>query len=480
MAAARKAVANTPLNQLLGKTDETAVLSIDVGGTRVRAAVVREGGQVGEEEIESEEWGEQRSKQEVGERIQRVAERALHGREVDVVAVCTPGQVREGEEGEVSVGGMAVFDWGENDTLEVGSLLGSLGRVKVFEDSLSALAAESGSKGAGWLAGRVGLVATGTGLGTAVTGEAGIELGHVPLVAASSSSERCLCGQYGCAEVLWRQKGSEAEALAQVILLLLRAFSPDVIVVAGWGIALLPRVRRLVAAHGWPSDAAVPLSPAAVSQPQLLGSAILASQRLSSVGYRLVRAQPCHRAALFRVCLLTGDGQGGDGSTLFAGREELLGQLFVGPYLDVHPELAFALLDPNGEAVGYVLGCPDSTLFRRKCAESYWPSLLSSCPQLAQEALFVEHAFGPGSSGGEYEESYPAHLHIDLLPSAQNQGFGRLMISRLLDSLRGLLAPGVHLSMMASNARAGGFYRKLGFDKIAETDHDWIMAKSLE
>jgi ribosomal protein S18 acetylase RimI-like enzyme len=64
-------------------------------------------------------------------------------------------------------------------------------------------------------------------------------------------------------------------------------------------------------------------------------------------------------------------------------------------------------------------------------------------------------------------DAYPSHLHIDLLPRVQGQGYGRELMGQLLERLRERGSPGVHLGMSAVNDRAYGFYRALGFSELA-------------
>ena len=53
-------------------------------------------------------------------------------------------------------------------------------------------------------------------------------------------------------------------------------------------------------------------------------------------------------------------------------------------------------------------------------------------------------------------ETYPSHLHIDLLARAQGRGFGRRMLEQVMDTLRQRGSPGAHLGVsMLNHARAG-------------------------
>lgn len=75
------------------------------------------------------------------------------------------------------------------------------------------------------------------------------------------------------------------------------------------------------------------------------------------------------------------------------------------------------------------------------------------------------HAKHPG-----FLEKYPAHLHIDILPSHQKQGYGGILMSEFLRELRKKEAKGVHLGMRADNTLAGNFYKKHGFEESADIE----------
>ena len=54
-------------------------------------------------------------------------------------------------------------------------------------------------------------------------------------------------------------------------------------------------------------------------------------------------------------------------------------------------------------------------------------------------------------------EAYPAHLHIDLLPVAQNKGFGRMLIETFIEAFIEAIKikgeSGVHLAVGLDNAK---------------------------
>jgi GNAT superfamily N-acetyltransferase len=175
--------------------------------------------------------------------------------------------------------------------------------------------------------------------------------------------------------------------------------------------------------------------------------------------------RPADRAGLYAVCLATGlDGE--DASRAFED-PDLLGHRYVGPYLDLEPELALTLEDEAGPC-GYALGTADTERFHERFVHEWLPPLLERIdrppgePRSHDERLRAElHA--PTFVLPRDLSSYPAHLHIDLLPRAQGQGNGRRMMTTLHEALAARGAPGVHLGVSRRNERAQGFYRALGY-----------------
>jgi ribosomal protein S18 acetylase RimI-like enzyme len=169
--------------------------------------------------------------------------------------------------------------------------------------------------------------------------------------------------------------------------------------------------------------------------------------------------------------LETGD-SGKDASHLYRD-PDLLGHLYVGPYLELQPDLAFVLADDTGPA-GYVLGALDSREFEGRAEREWWPALRQAHPapdpvRRAEWTLdeWRVHLFHhPWSSPATLVKEYPSHLHIDLLPHVQGNGHGRRLIETLFDALREHDSPGVHLGVGRRNPRAIGFYRHIGFTEI--------------
>ncbi|HHY57541.1 MAG TPA: GNAT family N-acetyltransferase [Chloroflexi bacterium] len=183
---------------------------------------------------------------------------------------------------------------------------------------------------------------------------------------------------------------------------------------------------------------------------------------------------PSDFCALYTVCLKTGD-SGQDATALFRD-PELLGHLYVGPYVVAEPELCFTLT-ADGAPCGYVLGTRDSARFHAWCEQVWFPVLRQRYPLPSPDDDSADARLIRNIHAGDPPEpaltAYPAHLHIDLLPVAQGQGWGRRMIETLLNRLRELGAPGVHLGVGKRNTGAIQFYERVGFHRVLDADA-WI------
>lgn len=175
------------------------------------------------------------------------------------------------------------------------------------------------------------------------------------------------------------------------------------------------------------------------------------------------------RAALYDICVRTAD-RGGDARGRYD-TDELMGDLFAVSYAHLTPGLAY-VLDDGGEPVGYVVGTADTARFAQRYRAEWIPLLGDRYPippvpprTPTEEMIALHH--DPERMPVPGLEGYPAHLHIDLLPSHQGRGWGRRLIDRFVSVVD---APGVHVGMVTANVRARGFYDRLGFTVLPVPD----------
>ncbi|MDR3019826.1 MAG: hypothetical protein LBU66_02860, partial [Treponema sp.] len=138
---------------------------------------------------------------------------------------------------------------------------------------------------------------------------------------------------------------------------------------------------------------------------------------------------------LYEICLKTGE-NGKDATELFHD-EFLIGQYYAAPYL-VFPSGICIVAELNFRPQGYVIAAPDSIAFDKWMEEQWLPPLRNRYAQLAplvqgseftpseyirskKEAEILKKIFEKGVPAElqPWFTDYPAHLHIDLLPTLQ-------------------------------------------------------------
>lgn len=187
--------------------------------------------------------------------------------------------------------------------------------------------------------------------------------------------------------------------------------------------------------------------------------------------------QPADRDTLYDICLRTG-ASGEDASGIYSDHT-LLGEIYVGPYLLLEPELVFVVTDDAGVA-GYVLGAADTAAFEAGCEHVWWPPLrrrypLDAVESSSRDGRLVRLIHEPRRTPLHVVETYPAHLHIDLMPRVQGLGYGRRLLETLFDALRERGVRGVHLGVGAANERAIGFYQRMGFQTLSRSEYGRVM-----
>jgi GNAT superfamily N-acetyltransferase len=185
------------------------------------------------------------------------------------------------------------------------------------------------------------------------------------------------------------------------------------------------------------------------------------------------RYRPSDRGRLADICVRTAH-EGGDASGLYPD-PELMPVIFAYPYVELEPDFAFVLDDGTGQAVGYVLGTPDTAGFAARFRAEWLPGVAERFPAPTGEAATPAESMAillhtPERMVQEELAEHPAHLHIDLLPAWQGRGYGRALIHTLLAALHDQGVPAVHLCMVRSNTPARAFYDRLGFTQLNVTD----------
>ncbi|TDU05804.1 acetyltransferase (GNAT) family protein [Streptomyces sp. 846.5] len=185
--------------------------------------------------------------------------------------------------------------------------------------------------------------------------------------------------------------------------------------------------------------------------------------------------RPEDRDALFDICVRTAH-DGGDSRHIHPDLE-LMPSIFAAPYAVLEPELAF-VVDDGERAVGYVVATADTATFVKRYSTEWLPTLLRRYPApdraldraATPSEVMVDLMHRPERMLLPELEEYPAHLHIDLLPSHQRAGHGRELMDALFAALRSAGVARLHLGMVTANTPARAFYDRLGFHEIPVAD----------
>ncbi|KXX73080.1 putative acetyltransferase OgpAT, partial [Madurella mycetomatis] len=171
--------------------------------------------------------------------------------------------------------------------------------------------------------------------------------------------------------------------------------------------------------------------------------------------------------------------------------------LWTLPFTHLCARNCFVLDDGAGNAVGYVIGAPDvfalAAEYPRYVGEvlgsetgradvpvptqlsrrEEWRTTSSGADGevngacLAQLAYKVEWLVLEGVEGKkELVEGWRAMMHIDLLEEWQGQGWGRKMIERFVEGVKGSgceYGKGIQIGVSGENTKVLGFYEKCGF-----------------
>ena len=189
---------------------------------------------------------------------------------------------------------------------------------------------------------------------------------------------------------------------------------------------------------------------------------------------------PSDLVRLYRICLQTGK-SGADASDLFDD-PDLLGHIYAGPYAVLEPDLCFVLTH-FGMPCGYILGTRDSAKFYARCETDWLPMIRERYPlpepdDNSMQARIIRLVHEQPKPNDDFT-SYPAHLHIDLLPEAQGKGLGRKLMQTFIDKLVELQVPAVHLQVGKTNTGAIKFYERVGFHRIKEYEKAIAFGRKL-
>ncbi|OEV09722.1 GNAT family N-acetyltransferase [Streptomyces nanshensis] len=172
-------------------------------------------------------------------------------------------------------------------------------------------------------------------------------------------------------------------------------------------------------------------------------------------------------------------GRAGEGAPTASmwGHEESEAAIYLEAYMDLEPESLF-VAEADGVLVGYLAGNLHHANFPREServalAVRRYRLLLRPRPAafLVRSALDIGRAAlrGERTASDFTDERWPAHLHINVAPSARGTGASDGLMAAWFRRLRENGSPGCHLLTLAENTRAVRFFERMGFVPYGDT-----------
>ena len=177
-------------------------------------------------------------------------------------------------------------------------------------------------------------------------------------------------------------------------------------------------------------------------------------------------ARPKDLAAMEEICL---DTAVATARRLKPVREAFL-MVFCDYYVQQEIRHCFVAVDAQDIPVGYILCAPSFDRWKKGIYADY----LDHSKNVIAKSIVK----GETEAMEEFATSFPAHLHIDLLPSYQRMGLGTRLMDTLIAHLRDQGISGVMLGVGSDNEKGKNFYRKYGFEELARDKQQIVMGFS--
>lgn len=189
-----------------------------------------------------------------------------------------------------------------------------------------------------------------------------------------------------------------------------------------------------------------------------------------------------YKKDVIEICHRTGF-MGSDLSEVYLFNDKKLFAMFWALYyVEYEPENCFLWVE-DGKAVGYILGSKDTQQQRHTFRKKMYPRAMLRTifytlwrhPESYHYAIKVLAGFKkrPTNDDLEFYKTYPAHLHIDILPGYQSKGIGSTLMATFMDHMKENGVPGIHLGTSSHNKKAVPFYEKQGFTLLNKRPSDF-------
>ncbi len=135
-----------------------------------------------------------------------------------------------------------------------------------------------------------------------------------------------------------------------------------------------------------------------------------------------------------------------------------LASVYSDSYVDFDKNICYVAEDEDCGVVGYILCAPDTKAYCCNAMRNHIKPLLKT------STLNALAAIGEFAVYMLLSKKYPAHMHIDILPSHQRMGLGTQLVDTLLAQLRNANVKSMFLITDTGNKKGPRFYEKYGFE----------------
>lgn len=181
---------------------------------------------------------------------------------------------------------------------------------------------------------------------------------------------------------------------------------------------------------------------------------------------RIRPARPTDLAAMEEICLDTAV----EAARKLKPMREAFLMVFCDYYVQQEIRHCFVAVDAQDVPVGYILCAPSFDRWKKEICAGY----LDHSKNVIAKSIVK----GEVKAMEKFAASFPAHLHIDLLPSCQRMGLGTRLMDTLIAHLRDQGISGVMLGVGSDNEKGKNFYRKYGFAELTRDKQQIVMGFS--
>ncbi|MBN1328140.1 MAG: GNAT family N-acetyltransferase [Candidatus Heimdallarchaeota archaeon] len=194
------------------------------------------------------------------------------------------------------------------------------------------------------------------------------------------------------------------------------------------------------------------------------------------------KAQKTDEKELLNICFITGD----PFLKKVFPKCHLFGLFWCIYYVRYETDNCFVAVDPEKKnIVGYILSTLDTIKQKKDFKIKFIKEINSQIKLLPRNKIRAKIVANfiinrrITKKKKEFLETYPAHLHIDILPDYQRKGLGHKLMDVLENHFKENKVKGYHLEVSSKNITGINFYKKYDLNFISKNRYTIMFTKKL-